>query len=149
MVQQVKLPEGGLDILLKEYASLKDEVKERLKTAFSHVAYVGGIVAFAIPAADKAKDWVPTAVPILMACAGALALLWVAFLNMRWVQHCGAYMKYIEDRVNLHLGGEVLGWERYAETVQAKLWFLIPAKASGKSVEHLLSMAEQGRQSDA
>ncbi|TAJ91185.1 MAG: hypothetical protein EPO31_16035 [Gammaproteobacteria bacterium] len=122
------LPEGALTVLLKEYDTLRDEVKERLKTAFSHVAYAGGIVAFALPAADKIAGWAPKPLPIIVALVGAATLCWVAFLNMRWVQHCGAQIQLIEDRVNSHFGCELLHWEHYAATVQAKLFFLIPKK---------------------
>lgn len=119
------LPEGALTVLIKEYDTLRDEVRERLKTAFSHVAYAGAIAAFAIPVATKAESGTGIT-PIIFALFGAAALCWVALLNMRWVQHCGAQIMSIEDRVNSHFGCEVLRWEHYATTVQAKLFFLIP-----------------------
>lgn len=126
------LPEDALDTLLKEYASLKDEIKERLKTAFSHVAYAGAIAAFAIPAADKVHEWKILA--FVVAIVGFIALCWVAFLNMRWVQHCGVYVRRIEERVNAHYGTKVLGWEGYASKVQARIWFGIPKKPECSTV---------------
>ncbi|WP_367850191.1 hypothetical protein [Rhodoferax sp. WC2427] len=125
-MEKQELTESALKTLLQEYANLRDEVKERLKTAFSHVAYAGAIAAFAIPAADKVSNWSPSFFPLALAFAGLTALCWVAFLNMRWVQHCGEYIRRIEERVNLHYGEKVLGWEGYASGVQAKLWFHIP-----------------------
>jgi len=132
------LPEGALDVLLKEYESLREEIKERLKIAFSHVAYAGAIVAFGIPAADKIASALPGttpafifAVPAAVVVLGAILLLWVAWLNMRWVQHCGTYIQGIESRVNEHFGTTVLGWEQYAGSVQARLFLLIPKAPVG------------------
>lgn len=125
-MEKLELSESALKTLLQEYANLRDEIKERLKTAFSHVAYAGAIAAFAIPAADKVSNWHPSFFPLALACVGLLGLIWVAFLNMRWVQHCGEYIRRIEERVNLHYGEKVLGWEGYASEVQASLWFFIP-----------------------
>jgi hypothetical protein len=121
-----KLPDKALDLLMQEYADLRDEIKERLKIAFSHVAYAGAVAAFAIPAADKISGWVPGPVPLFIAGAGLLCLLWVAFLNMRWVQHGGAYLQQIEERINAQFGAEVLGWEAYASEVQGRMFLLIP-----------------------
>ena len=95
-------------------------------TAFSHVAYAGAIVAFFFPAADKIANWKPTLFPLLLALAGVLALCWVAFLNMRWVQHCGAYLEQIERKINSHFRCDVLGWENYANKVAARTWLQIP-----------------------
>jgi hypothetical protein len=129
-MKKVELTESALKTLLQEYSNLRDEIKERLKTAFSHVAYAGAIAAFAIPAADKVSGWSPSFFPIALAYLGLLALAWVAFLNMRWVQHCGEYIRRIEERVNLHYGEKVMGWEGYASEVQASLWFFIPCAPS-------------------
>ena len=133
---KIELPLGSLEILLKEHALLRDEIKERLKTAFSHVAYVGAIVAFALPASGKISDGYST-LALILAAVGAFVLGWIAFLNMRWVQHCGAYVKHIEDRVNLHFGHKVLGWEAYASDVQRKLWFLLPPDPREFKSKHL------------
>ena len=121
-----ELTEAALKVLLSEHASLRDEIKERLKTAFSHVAYAGAVAAFALPAAEKVSGWKAESLPFFAACAGLAILLWVAFLNMRWVQHCGEYVRRIEERINLHFGTKILGWEGYAGKVQASLWFFIP-----------------------
>ena len=129
------LPEGALAVILKEYDTLRDEVKERLKIAFSHVAYVGAIVAFSVPAADKIGNWLVPAKPLwgmaeigLLAVICVIPLVWVAVLNMRWVQHCGVHMQSIENRVNEHFGCKILGWERYSESVKAKMFLYLPKK---------------------
>jgi hypothetical protein len=125
-MEKHELSPEAFETLMKEYSQLRDEIKERLKTAFSHLSYAGAIAAFAIPAADKVSGWKPHALPLIIAFLGLSGLVWVAFLNMRWVQHCGEYVRRIEDRVNLHFGQPVLGWEGYAKQIQAKLWFYIP-----------------------
>ncbi|MBQ5945900.1 hypothetical protein [Massilia sp. ST3] len=127
-----KLSDEALAVLLQEYAFLKDEIKERLQIAFSHVAYAGAIAAFAIPAADKLSDvperalvlgGVPlTGLPLAVAIIGLLALAGVAWFNMRWVGHCGRYVRLIETRVNAHFGARVLGWEHYARRHSTRRW---------------------------
>lgn len=146
-MDKLELPSGALEALLKEHAQLRDEIKERLKVAFSHVAYAGAIAAFAIPAADKVQDWIPI-LPILLAASGFIVLLWIAFLNMRWVQHCGAYVRYIESRVNLHYGCKVLGWEAYADEVQRPLWFQLPPDPRDLKSEQLTLPVSQKSDKD-
>lgn len=131
---------AALDAMLKEHALLREEIKDRLNTAFSHVAYAGAIAAFAIPASDKVAPWMPPWVPLVCALVGLAALCWVAVLNMRWVQHVGAYLQQIEHRVNQRLGEQALGWEHYAETVRARMWCLIPAPPqAGRSAKAKVS----------
>lgn len=125
-MEKRELPAGALDVMLKEHALLRDEINERLKTAFSHVAYAGAIAAFAIPAADKVPSWIPKWIPLVTAAAGLAALCWVAALNMRWVQHAGAYIRQLEYRIAEHFGEAVIGWEHYAESARARMWVLIP-----------------------
>lgn len=126
MTACAKLPEGAIEVVLKEYDHLTEEVRERLRTAFSHVAYGGAIAAFAVPAADQLDKWRHGWIVIAAAAIAAIALFWIAALNMRWVQHCGKYMRDIEARINAHFGLRVVGWEHYASGVQASFWFLIP-----------------------
>lgn len=123
-----ELSTEALDILMKEYEHLKDEIKERLKVAFSHVAYAGAIAAFAIPAAEKVAGWIPYLLLLVIAGAGLFGLGWVAFLNMRWVQHCGQYLRKIEEKINAHFGTEVLGWEGYSSELQASMRFYLPPR---------------------
>jgi hypothetical protein len=126
-MDKVELPDGALDAMLKEHALVRAEITERLKTAFSHVAYAGAFVAFAIPAADKIPSVLVRPVSLFAAVIGLGALLWVAALNMRWVQHLGAYLVLVEQRVNRHFGCKVLGWENYADAARAASWLMIPS----------------------
>ena len=139
-----EIPKQILEILLKEYDTLRTEIQERLKVAFSHVAYAGAVVAFAVPAADKVAAAYPAntnaliyILPVSLAALGFLMLIWVAVLNMRWVQHCGFQIRKIEDRVNKYFHLPVLGWENYGETVKASSFFLIP-----KPPQHICSKSE-------
>lgn len=128
-----EMPKQMLEILLKEYDTLRSEIQERLKIAFSHVAYAGAIIAFAVPAADKIATAYPASTSLVIyALAVSLAILafamliWVAILNMRWVQHCGAQIRTIEDKINVYFHPPVLSWENYGETVKASSFILIP-----------------------
>ncbi len=125
-MEKRELPSAALEVMLKEHALLRDEINERLKTAFTHFAYAGVIAAFALPAADKVSEWIPQWIPLLTALVGLVGLCWVAALNMRWVQHAGAYIHRIEYRIAEHFGEATIGWEHYAESVRASMWGLIP-----------------------
>ncbi len=129
----VPMSDDALEVMLKEYDTLRDEIKERLKIGFSHIAYLGAIVAFAIPAADKISTW-PSILPMSLAFAGVLLLGTVALLNMRWVQHCGKHIQSIEKRINDHYGCTVLGWETYAGKVQGSHWWMIPRSPSDPTI---------------
>ena len=135
MERQEELPKGALDVMLKEYERLKDEIKEPLKIAFSHVAYAGGIVAFALPATKKVSESIPYYIPIVLAGIAVAFLIGVSLLNLRWVQHCGIYLKTLEKRINLHFGTEILGWESYAADIQTKLCYFIPKSPFDKSTK--------------
>jgi hypothetical protein len=124
-----ELSDKAIDILMQEYASLREEIKERLKIAFSHVAYAGAIAAFVLPAADKLSGWGPRPLTFVCAAVALFGLGWVAYLNMRWVQHCGVRIRKIEEKINGRFGMDVLGWEQYASGVQASRWFRIPVAA--------------------
>jgi hypothetical protein len=127
------LPEGALEVLLNQYALIKDEVKERLKIAFSHIAYAGGIAVFGANAADKLKYSAYEYVFMPIMLIGFFALCWTAALNMRWIQHCGIHLRDIEDRINLHFGDiKILWWEEYSDSIAASRWFFIPKKPTKK-----------------
>ncbi len=134
-MDRVELPSGAIDAMLKEHALIRVEIAERLKTAFTHVAYAGAVVAFAIPAADKVSTSIPKLIPFVAAAMGLVGLLWVAALNMRWVLHSGVYLMWIEHRVNQHFGCQVFAWEHYAEQVRRNSLVFIPK--SPKAAEAL------------
>lgn len=120
------LSKDALDTLLKEHGCLREEIRDRLKTAFTHVAYAGAVAAFAIPFAVKVPGKYGWLYALVFATLGFTFLCWAALLNMRWVQHAGAYIRWIEARVALHFGEQILGWEHYGETVRAKHFAQIP-----------------------
>jgi hypothetical protein len=144
-MEKIELPKGALDAMMKEHALIRAEIIERLKTAFTHVAYAGAIVAFAIPAADKASTWAHNAITLSAAAIGLFALCWAATLNMRWVQHAGAYLMWIEMRVNQNFGCQVLAWEHYSSRVQASMFGLIPkAPKKNRKTKELANIGEEG-----
>ena len=120
---------ASCELLLREYDTLRLEIAERIKIAFMHVAVAGAIAAFAVPEADDVPISALIYVKIGLAVVGILALGWVAWLNMRWVQHCNAHLRTVETRLNAYVGGDVLGWHRYASEVQQRLKMLMPPRA--------------------
>ncbi|WP_156472903.1 hypothetical protein [Pseudorhodoferax sp. Leaf265] len=45
--------ELAMRAMLQEHALLRAEINDRLKTAFSYVAYAGALLAFAMPMIEK------------------------------------------------------------------------------------------------
>src|SRR4051812_7755731 len=86
------LADDALSTLLREHSSLREEIRDRLKIAFSHVGYAGAIAAFTIPLILKLKVcWGWKVLLGFLALGGFGGLVAVAYLNMRWVQHLGNY----------------------------------------------------------
>lgn len=127
-----QLPNEALEVLMKEHSAIREEIRDRLKTAFAHVAYAGAVAAFAVPLALQVNGTYGWIFALIVALTGLAALSWVALLNMRWVQHAGAYVRWIEHRIGQHFGEQILGWEHYSETVRASHFALIPAAPPSK-----------------
>lgn len=104
-----------INILLKEYDTLRSEVLERIKIAFSHLAYFGAVVAFALPASKDIPCW-QRLVAIALAAIGGVILLYTSFLNWSWVGKLAQHLQGLEVKINeLADAGELLTWERHAE----------------------------------
>lgn len=108
----------NVEILLKEYDSLRTEVLERIKIAFSHMGYAGAIVAFAYPIADKTKD---VCLVIGLAIVGFLSLAYFAALNWIWVGRIATHLRSLEERINRELVTEkdepLLAWEKIVSKI--------------------------------
>jgi len=113
-----------LDILLMEYNSLRAEVIERVKTAFSHLAFFGAVVAFAFQLPDN--QLVDHCIIIGLSVFGAVLLLYIAIINWTWVSRISSHLQHLERRINASAGKPLLTWEGTSATISR--WVLLPPK---------------------
>ena len=112
------------DILLDEYKTLRAEVIERVKTAFSHLAYFGAVVAFAFKGTEGSL--VSQSTVFWLAFSGAAILLYISVINWFWVGRIANHLQVIEGRLESLNGQKTLTWERKAEKMSR--WVLLPPR---------------------
>lgn len=112
------------EILMKEYDSLRSEVIERVKTAFSHLAFFGAVVAFAFQSPSGSS--VNPALLFWLALFGALFLLYISFINWCWVGRIASHLQVLETKINCISGKKLLSWEGKVEKMSR--WVLLPPK---------------------
>lgn len=97
------------ELLLREYDSLRQEILQRLSTAYSHLGYFGTLVAIAA-GVGNAKDW--NWFTGFMGLLGLSILLWIFWNNWNWLRRCAEQVREIEGRVNeLNESAKLLTWE--------------------------------------
>jgi hypothetical protein len=127
--------EAKLDILMREYETLRAEILERLKLAFQQLGWAGAVIAFAIPLAASDFSSASTAwvswLKVGFAVFGVLLLVWLSVLNWLWLGNCADQLRRIEEQVGKHTGiPGILTWERRAS--QLTRWTLLPPKRPDK-----------------
>lgn len=113
-----------IELLLKEYDSLRIEVIERVKTAFSHLAFFGAVIAFAFQTPDKISINQQTA--FWLAVVGSALLLYISIINWCWVSRIASHLQLLECRINKLAGKKILTWEGTVEKISR--WVLLPPK---------------------
>lgn len=111
-----------LEVLLKEYETLRAEVIERIRTAFSHLAFFGALAAFAFQLPEKAG--IDSRLTIGLALFGTLFLLYISVINWVWVGRIASHLQYLESRINAAAGKRLLTWEGKSEAISR--WVLLP-----------------------
>lgn len=97
------------ELLLREYDSLRQEILQRLGTAYSHLGYFGTLVAIA---AGVGKDANWNCFTGLVGLLGLSILLWIFWNNWNWLRRCAEQVREIEGRVNgLNGSTNLLTWE--------------------------------------
>jgi|tagenome__1003787_1003787.scaffolds.fasta_scaffold20041473_3 hypothetical protein len=101
-----------VETLLKEYDTLRSEIQERLKIAYSHLGYAGAIVAFGATFLEKA-DWKYIAI----GAVGLLLMVWISILNWTWLAKCAEQLRVLESRINGYASNvpPLLTWEDTAQ----------------------------------
>ncbi len=99
------ISKSKIEILFKEYDTLRTEIDTRIKSAFSlwsvaiaALAIVGGL------SGTKTRAWVIASVAII-----ALVILW--YLNESATRRCAKRVSQIEKRINDLADEELLEWE--------------------------------------
>lgn len=128
-----------VDILLKEYETLRQEILARSGQRFALVTVAGGLMAFLIktedwPAFVVSKGW--TQVTLALMCTTALAVIWWRFQFL--IERLGTGISRVEQKINtLTDDAELLRWEGDQELLRSKsglrkafatLLFLKPVK---------------------
>jgi hypothetical protein len=109
------------DILMKGYDTLRVEILDRMKTAFSHLGYAGALIAFAIPLGKDATlgYW-------LAGACGFVVLLWISWVNWSWLRNCAAHLRRIESQMDDFYPG-LLSWETRSAKLATRI--LLPPKS--------------------
>jgi hypothetical protein len=116
-----------VEIMIKEYESLRTEVLDRIKIAFSHLGYFGAVVAFAFPASeDLSGD--ERLIARVLAGAGATILVYISIINWFWVSRLADHLRFLEKEINSHAKANtsLLSWEGVVKMITR--WVLLPPK---------------------
>jgi hypothetical protein len=116
-----------VEIMIKEYESLRTEVLDRIKIAFSHMGYFGAVVAFAFPASEHLSVDERLIAQIL-AGAGAAILIYISIINWFLVGRLADHLCLLEKEINSHAKANtsLLSWEGVVKTITR--WVLLPPK---------------------
>lgn len=99
-----------IEILLKEYETLRAEILDRMKISFSHLGYVGALAAFGAPFAKNFQRE-----QLLIGLLGFTILCWISAINWMWLRNCSDQLRKIEEHINQYSGDKLLTWEGRVE----------------------------------
>lgn len=95
-----------VEVMLKEYDSLREEVISRLNNRFNLLGYSGAILTYAVFQGSGITDW-----RWLCAAGAALALVLVWLWGARKIRELSQRIAWIEKQVNSLYGDSLLAWE--------------------------------------
>ena len=95
-----------IDILMKEYETLRSEILHRINQRFAFLSLTGAVSAFGFFKVDKHTV---ASMSILFAAIFILGAIWFHF--GRRIQECSSRISEIEQQVNSFVGDELLVWE--------------------------------------
>jgi hypothetical protein len=106
-------PELKIDILLKEYDTLRTEILNKINTRYGIIGFLGALFAFVL----NKWEWQPKNCPFdtrwPVVIIGLLILfgiwLWIGVL----IQGIAVHICSIEKRINQLAGDELLSWETH------------------------------------
>lgn len=95
-----------IDILMKEYETLRSEILHRLNRRFAFMGLFGAVLAYAF---FKVEKYTIVNVSVIVASIFILVAIW--FEYGRLIQRCSWRISEIEQQVNSLVGDELLVWE--------------------------------------
>lgn len=134
-------PPSGIDnkskieVLLKEYETLRGEILSRIRSRFAVIGYLGAVVAFVL-FQTKGVSWPDPVWPlslfgasgaavwptvILVAAVAILLAIWWQFGSL--INKCALRVAQIEQKINSLAGEELLLWESQDERRPLFRWF--------------------------
>jgi len=142
-----QLSDSAIEVMLKEYDTLRSEIDMRIKTAFSHIGYIAAVAAFILPillkdGAHIIDRW-DNRLALGSAIVGVILLALIALTNFRWVQECAFRIRQIEVRINAHFGETILHWQHHAESVKALFVLLPPKRLAASSIAEKIAGASR------
>jgi hypothetical protein len=116
-----------VEIMIKEYESLRKEVLGRIKIAFSHLGYFGAVVAFGFPASKDVSGDEQLLAQVLVV-AGAVILVYISILNWFWISRLADHLRFLEKEINRHAAADtpLLSWEGVVKTITRPRKFTLP-----------------------
>lgn len=98
--------EVKINILMKEYETLRSEILHRLNRRFALLGLFGAVLAYALFKVDK---YTTVNLSVIFASIFILGAIWFRFGQM--IQRCSSRILEIEQQVNSLVGDELLVWE--------------------------------------
>jgi hypothetical protein len=115
-----------VEILLKEYDSLRQEVISRLNNRFSLLGYAGAILTYAVFQGGGIADW-----RWLCAAGAALSLLLVWLWGAKKIRELSLRIATLEKKINHLSGDSLLAWETGQ---RARVWLGNASVAEGSTL---------------
>mgnify|MGYP001590629171 CR=1 FL=1 len=100
-----------IEILLKEYGTLRTEILQRINARFAVVGLLGALFAFALSEVKGQPGMFSIYVRWLSLALGAGVLVTLWWYLGIIIQRLASHISSIEQRVNQFAGEELLTWE--------------------------------------
>jgi hypothetical protein len=120
-----------VEVLLKEYDSLRQEVISRLNNRFNLLGYAGAIFTYAVFQGAGVADW-----RWRCAAGAALTLLLVWLWGAKKIRELSLRIAAIEKKINNLSGDSLLAWETGQ---RARLWLGNASVAEGNTLMDVLA----------
>jgi hypothetical protein len=95
-----------IQILLKEYDTLRQEIVGRINSRFSLVGFGSGLAVFLASQKPTEWDWL-----LIVSWLLALVILW--WRTAILLRRCSIRIAYLEQQINSLAGAELLAWESH------------------------------------
>lgn len=95
----------AVEVLLREYDTLRTEILARVRTRFELLGFLAVIATFA----GSSNVSTPARALVVVAAVAVALVVWAWFAS--GIKRCAGRILEIESRVNALMGSELLAWE--------------------------------------